>query len=175
VYLDFADDDARVGGYVRLVGSSFWAAVVGVGDHPLVALRDDDVPRRRGLDVRTDGLWVSITCETPNEHWSVGMEAFATGYDDPAAAAVTDRGDVVALGFDLEWERAGDRWRVTGDLLVGDERISLDLLGTVGDDVPPGPVGTVTELSPAGPLSLTRQDVDGVSVVAWVTSPPKPA
>jgi hypothetical protein len=132
MHLDFAADGAHFGGYVRLAGSSFWAGVVGMGQHPLVALRDDEVRPRR-LDVRTDGLWASITCETPGEHWSVGMEAFAVGYDDPVDALRDERGDRVALGFDLEWERVDELWRVHGDVLVDDERVSIDVLGSVID------------------------------------------
>lgn len=136
-YLDFATDNADYGGYVRLAGASFWAGVVGLGDHPLVALRDDEVPRARNLDVRTEGLWASLTEETPGEHWSVGMEAFAVGYDDPVDALGDERGDRVALGLDLEWERDGDVWRVHGELLVADRRIVLDTTGAVFADPPP--------------------------------------
>lgn len=138
MYLDFAADDASFGGYVRLDRQSFWAGVVGMGGHPLVALRDDALPRYRGLDVRTDGLWVSLTCETPGEHWSVGMEAFAVGYDDPDDALGHERGDIVALGFDLEWEREGDLWRVHGLVLVDEARVEIDATGTVADAVPRG-------------------------------------
>jgi hypothetical protein len=141
VYLDFAAADASFGGYVRLEGGSFWAAVVGMDAHPLVALRDDELPRHRGLDVRTDGLWASLTCETPDEHWSVGMEAFAVGYDDPAGALGDERGDIVALGLDLEWERTGDLWQVHGDVLVGDARIALDTYGSTAVTAVTGRVG----------------------------------
>ena len=83
--------------------------------------------------MRTDGLWASLTCETRNEHWSVGMEAFAVGYDDPVDALASERGDRVALGFDLEWEREGGLWRVTGEVLVGDARVAIDTFGVLGD------------------------------------------
>jgi hypothetical protein len=129
-HLEFNDEGANRSGYVSLEGSSFRAGVRGFGSHPLVALRDDDVPRRRGFDVRTDGLWVSITCETPGEHWSVGMEAFAVGYEQDEATA-DERGDIVALGFDLEWERAGEGWRVYGDVLVGADRYEIDAVGSL--------------------------------------------
>ncbi len=131
MYLDFADDDAEVGGYVLLDGPLFAAGVVGMGHHPLVALRDPEVPRRRKRDVRAEGLWVSITEETPGEHWSVGMEAFAVGYDDPARAAIDEMGDRVALGFDLEWEREGQRWMVYGDVLVGTDRVEIAHPGSI--------------------------------------------
>jgi hypothetical protein len=140
-YLDFATDDAGWGGYVWLDSASFRAGVVGVGDHSLVALRDDAVPVGRDLDVRTDGLWASLTCETVGAHWSVGMEAFAVGYDDPVNALGDERGDRVALGFDLEWERDAAIWRVHGQVLVGDARIAVDAAGSLDHRRVTGRVG----------------------------------
>jgi hypothetical protein len=128
VRFEFTTGDGS--GYVELRDTAFAAGVTGFGGYPLVALRDDDVRPRRG-DLRTDGLWASITCETPGEHWSVQMEAFATGYDDPARADTDQRGDVVALGFDLEWYRDDDGWRVEGDVLVGTDRIEIGGRGDV--------------------------------------------
>ena len=125
-----------------LAGSTFHAGVVGLGHHPLVALRDDDVPRGRGTDVRTEGLWASLTCETAGEHWSVGMEAFAVGYDDAAAALGDERGDRVALGFDLEWERVDQLWRVHGEVLIADERIAIDAFGSMTSAAVTGRIGT---------------------------------
>src|SRR5512134_1720779 len=80
--LDFARDDGTAG-FLRLlrVGDRCWcwAYVVGPG-LGLVVVRDTDVaPPRRSeiLDVRAEGLWMELVCETPNEHWSFGLEAFA--------------------------------------------------------------------------------------------------
>ncbi len=126
--LEFAADGRS--GSVSRDGRTFAAAVEGFGGYPLISLRDDDVPARG--DIRSEGLWASITCETRGEHWSVQMEAFATGYDDPASEA-DGRGDVVALGFDLEWTRDGDSWRVEGDVLVGDDRYWIDATGSVAE------------------------------------------
>ena len=84
------------------------AALVGHGRR-LVLVRDQDLEAPRGavLDLRGQGLWMSVTCETPLEHWSVGLEAFAVGFDDPLEAWGTERGDLVGLAFDLEWEASG--------------------------------------------------------------------
>ena len=147
MYLDFAADDGAFGGYVRLHASSFWAGVVGMGEHPLVALRDDELPSSKS-DVRTDGLWAAVTCETTGEHWSVGMEAFAVGYDAPADALADERGDRVALGFDLEWERVGDVWRVTGDVLVDDAHITVDTYGALTDHPRPIVTGRLDVANP---------------------------
>ncbi len=146
-YFDFSSADGSVGGYVRLAivprdaTAWFWAALVGRG-RPLVALRDHDVPppRGRALEARASGLWVDLVCETPLDHWSVGLEAFAVALDDPAEAYRAERGDPTALGLDLEWEAAagaaaegpgsyGQACNVHGDVLVGAERIQLDGTG----------------------------------------------
>ena len=117
----------------------YWAYLVGAG-RPLVAVRDHDVPLPAGgsLEVRADGLWAELVCETPNEHWTVNLEAFGVALDDPAEAYHRERGDRTALGLDLEWEAAGDIFRypgmtryeqacaVHGQVLVGDERIGFD-------------------------------------------------
>jgi hypothetical protein len=134
-----------LGGYVsycaypNLGVAWYWAYLVGLG-RPLVAVRDHDVALPRGdlLEVRAEGLWSMLTCETPHEHWSIGMEAFAVGMDDPADAYRGERGDRVPLGFDLEWEavapvfeysavtRYEQSCEVHGEVLVGDERIQID-------------------------------------------------
>jgi hypothetical protein len=102
-------------------GTRATVEVVVAWDGRWLVVRDDDAPppAKGTLDVRSHGLWVSLTCETPGEHWTVGLEAFALGVDDPA----DERGDLVALGLDIEWEAPG---RVHGELLVADARIELD-------------------------------------------------
>jgi hypothetical protein len=149
--LVFWTRDASLAGSVRLTlvpGAGrawYWADVVGAG-RPLVAAREDEVelPRGSGLEVRAEGLWSALTCETPLEHWSVGLEAFALAFDDPDEATAGARGDRVPLGLDLEWEadgaamdsaplglRAGGRRYeqpavVQGDVLIGTERLEVD-------------------------------------------------
>ncbi len=85
-----------------------------------LVLREDDAPPAVDGTVRTNGLWLSVVCETPGEHWSVVLESFALAVDDPD----DERGDLVPLGLDVEWEAPG---RVHGDLLVGDEVVPLDV------------------------------------------------
>jgi hypothetical protein len=151
---DFAAPDGSMGGYVRLglrPGDGvawYWAAFVsdGTGPHPpLVLVRDHDVPLPRGrtLEVRASGLWADHTCETPLEHWTVGVEAFGVALDDPREAFAGERGDRCPLGLDLEWEasgpprpaRPGDHGgyeqpcTVHGEVLVGSERLEIDCAG----------------------------------------------
>jgi len=146
-YLDFVAFDGRLAGYVRLTlrpheGTAwFWAGMVG-GGPPLVTVRDHEVPMPSGggLEVRASGLWTELVCETPLDHWSVGLEAFGVALDDPLEAWGRERGDPWALGLDVEWEgvEACRPWpdgywqgcTVHGDVLVGAERFALDGAGT---------------------------------------------
>jgi hypothetical protein len=144
-YFDFADARGELGGYVRLGllpnqrRAWYWAYLVGRG-RPLVAVRDHDAPLPSGntLEVRAEGLWAELVCETPDDHWSVHLEAFGVALDDPAEAYRGERGDRVAFGLDLEWEAAATIFpyagmtryeqacAVRGEILVGAERITFD-------------------------------------------------
>lgn len=149
-YLDFVDAGSALAGYVRLTlrpaeGTAwFWAGMVG-GGPKLVVVRDHEVPPpvAGGLEVRAPGLWTELVCETPLDHWSVGLEAFGVALDDPLEAWGRERGDPWALGLDVEWEGQGPAvdwpgegagyWQgcaVHGDVLVGAERFALDGWGT---------------------------------------------
>jgi len=108
-------------GPVRYV-AEFTGPAVGEG---FVVVRDDEVPRPRGraLEVRADGLWTEMTCETPDEHWSFGLEAFGLRVDDPTETI----GERIAVGYDLEWETPDV---VHGELLLGRATITVDATGT---------------------------------------------
>ncbi|MCU1462221.1 MAG: hypothetical protein JWO37_2296 [Acidimicrobiales bacterium] len=147
-YFDFATPDGRLGGYLRLgiipsFGRAWWWACLVGQDRPLVVVRDHDVAiPAAGLEIRGEGLWADLICETPWDHWSVGLEAFAVALDDPADAYRGEWGDRVALGFDLEWEARAAPYaypagitryevpcRVHGEVLVGSERLAIDAIG----------------------------------------------
>lgn len=142
---DFASPSGDLGGYVRVAlhpnrgVTWFWAALVG-RRRPLVTVVDHGValPRGPGLDLRSEGLWSDPVCETPLEHWTVGLEAFGVGLDDPTEAYRSVRGDRTPLGLDLEWETVvGPRslhrthgyslsCAVHGEVLVGRETIAFE-------------------------------------------------
>ena len=89
--------------------TQFWAAVVRP-DSPYVLCRDGDLqlpPQAGLLEVRGGALWTHAICETPLDHWTVAMEAYALAFDDPFEACKSERGDRIGLAFDLEWEQAG--------------------------------------------------------------------
>ena len=112
--IDFAGPagDGVVGGFVRLAllrnqGLAWWWT--SLVTPRLVAVRDHEVPLpRSGLEVRADGLWGELVCETPLEHWSVGLEAFGIAYDDPADAWGDEWGERLPVGLDLEWEATAE-------------------------------------------------------------------
>lgn len=140
-YFDFATPE--VGGFVRLglfpnlSLAWYWGYLVRRGE-PLVVARHHEaaLPRGEVLELREDGLWAALYCETPHEHWTAGLEAFAVALDDPDDALRGEWGERVALGFDLEWEAAGavvsteptgyaQPCSVSGEILVGAERLEL--------------------------------------------------
>jgi hypothetical protein len=148
-YFDFHDAGGTFGGYVRLglcpgLGVSwFWACVAGV-DRQLVAVCDHEaaLPRGDDLEIRAPALWADVACLEPLERFSVQVEAFGVGLDDPTEMYGRMRGDRVPLGFDLEWETDGavfgypagfTRYEVPcvvhGEVLVGDEKIDFDGYG----------------------------------------------
>ena len=109
---EFGAPDASVGGFVQITVyprrnvAWFLAAVVGEG-RTYVLCRDHDVTPPANpdvLEVRGVSLWSHAICETPLQHWTVAMEAYAVELEDPFDAWHGERGDRIGLAFDLEWE-----------------------------------------------------------------------
>lgn len=149
----FGFDSGDVVGEVRLAldvdhgQASFITdcVIAGIG-HIVVADESVPLPRRTaGLEIRADGLWASVFCETPFEHWSLGLEAFGLRLEhqgeigrDAAGTWADLIGDRIPVGLDLEWERRGppepladgagyrQAGRMFGDLLVVRDRIAVD-------------------------------------------------
>ncbi|MDY7105679.1 MAG: hypothetical protein S0880_31225 [Actinomycetota bacterium] len=162
----------------------YWAAVIEEG-RPLVTLLETETPlprRDHDLELRTSGLWADHVCETPLVHWSLGLEAFAVGLDDPTGAWGDFRGDRVPLGFDLEWEHDDGGYSaapghdvfwslVTGEVLVGREAYDLTAHGwrghRWGGAVPwTGPGATIAAVVDGEPVHAG----DGVAGVASDTT-----
>ncbi len=145
---DFASADGDLGGwsrFTRLADRCWYQAMLAGPRRQLLAVIDHDVPfRSNPLELRTTGLWADHTCETPFEHWTLGLEVFALGVDDPLELYRRELGDRVPLGFDLEWEADGpvqphpggpgvdgyeQASRVHGEILVGDAVIDFEGVG----------------------------------------------
>jgi hypothetical protein len=138
------DMQVRFTVYPRRRVAWFWAAVQRKGE-PYVLCRDLEVPvpsQPDVLEIRSGALWSHAICETPWEHWTVAMEAYAVELEDPEEAWRQEHGNRIGLAFDLEWESAtepvevlsglaefaeiAEGYRVTatvtGDIQIGDER-----------------------------------------------------
>jgi len=162
--------DVRAGGVAW-----FWTYLVGVPDvEGIVAVRDHEVPPpRRGLEIRAEGLWAELWCETPREHWTIGLEAFGIRLDAPEDALRPggEIGERVPVGLDIEWE-APDL--VHGDVLVGRDRVALDARGRfveqheLRDDVVEGIV-TARVLVPLGAAGVCERDLvhDAAGSARW--------
>jgi hypothetical protein len=164
--LDFAGLESEpIAGFVRLELrddiARFWTYLVGVPDvDGVLVVRDHEVLLpRQGLEIRADGLWAELTCETPREHWTFGLESFGVRLDDPADAlrAGGEIGDRVAVGLDLEWEvgAGGPPAGIAhGDVLVGRARFEFDGTGSFYDDTmsDPGHVDGETQATVLVPL-----------------------
>jgi hypothetical protein len=134
----------------------YWAYLF-LPDEGLVVVRDHEVPLPRrtepDLEIRADSLWAELVCETPGEHWGIGLEAFGLVLDDPWDALRGELGTRIPVGLDLEWEnlapehvddaRRHQFGRVHGELLVASDRIAFDAVGArehagVAQPPPPG-------------------------------------
>jgi len=123
------------------LGVAWWWTHVILPDRPgPIVVRDHEVPLPRvGLEVRADGLWGELVCETPFEHWTYGLEAFGVALDDPTDSLRGEIGERMPVGLDLEWEvdpavgdprerggggpRAYEQFGVVhGEVLVGDRK-----------------------------------------------------
>jgi hypothetical protein len=162
------------GGFVRLAlhragrVAWYWAYLWRPGTGPVV-VRDHEVtlPRGRALEIRADSLWSELVCETPGEHWSIGLEAFGVRLDSAADGLTGEIGERIALGFDFEWETTGDPFSselagviydeqpgvVRGDVLLGRDRIPLDTVGRFEHSV-----GPVDRIPPRERLSFALDD-----------------
>jgi hypothetical protein len=126
----------------------FWAAVLEPERGPVV-VRDHEVPMPTrsspAVEIRSEALWAEFYCETADEHWSLGLEAFGVELDDPADAYSGELGHRTAVGWDIEWEvadQAGGRvagvagvagsvGAVRGDVLLGADTIPFDGIGVL--------------------------------------------
>ena len=185
------DADAAVsGGFVQLVvppdsgDSRYWAYLVG-HDVGIVAVRDHEVPRPRrpgDLTVRAEGLWAELMCETPDVHWTIGLEAFGVRLEEPADALHGEVGERIAVGLDLEW----DEGTVFGDVLIGTDRLAFEGVGSfVADGATTWTTTPETEVSfdanglpVAISLRTRRGDVDveilGVVPIPFADGPGSP-
>ena len=188
---EWGDADGN-GGFVRLALHRaqriawFWAYLWQPRAGPVV-VRDHEVtlPRGAALEIRADALWSELVCETPGEHWSIGLEAFGVRLDDAEDARHGEIGERIALGFDFEWERTGavcaselggvtfdeQPGVVRGEILLGRDRIPLDTVGrfehSIGAVDGPDPVSRHTFAWDDGSWQSGRSSTAGSVGCRW--------
>mgnify|MGYP004119937005 FL=1 len=127
------DQSSRKGWYVT--------ALIGV-DRRLVLVVDPKIPipqLSQYLEFRAEGIWAQHVCETPLEHWTVGLEAFGVTLETAEDAMGNQWGKRTGVGLDLEWERIEDteetdtgfrqRCSVSGEVLIDEEAFDLHVEG----------------------------------------------
>ena len=127
------DSASRSGWYVT--------ALIGA-QRPLVLVVDPKLQIRelsQYLEFRAEGIWAQHVCETPLEHWSVGLEAFGVSLETVEDAMGDQWGNRTGVGLDLEWERVDNpeptdtgfrkRCSVAGEALIDQEVIDLNVEG----------------------------------------------
>ena len=127
------DQSSRKGWYVT--------ALLGV-DRQLVLVVDPKIPipqLSQYLEFRAEGIWAQHVCETPLEHWTVGLEAFGVTLETVEDAMGNQWGKRTGVGLDLEWERSEDteetdtgfrqRCSVSGEVLIDEQAFDLHVDG----------------------------------------------
>lgn len=132
-------------------------------------------------EVRGSGLWAEHVCETPNDHWSYGLEAFAIQIDNPTELLQRGFGDRVPLGWELEFEKTGAiDWngdtsyaqpgRVHGILLTDAGELPFDGVGSRTHQWDAGPTAELSSVVDENPVQALDGSValPGLDEVWWV-------
>ena len=121
---------------------AFHASVIRAGE-PLISLVELEAPapKHPSLEVRAPGLWTEVGIQTPLEHMTVDIEAFAVALDEAGDVFAGAYGIRTALGCELEWETAEQTGEapsgagarsyalpciVHGELLIDEQTIEID-------------------------------------------------
>ena len=165
--------DGGISGFVRLFvfpdHAWYWTYLVGPEIDGVIVVRDHEVPPPRvGLEIRSEGLWAELLCNTPGEHWQFGMEAFGVRLDTPEDALHGEIGERIAVGLDIEWEEPDV---VHGEILVGRARYTIECPGRFAPDdqvhaAPPGDV-VARVLIPTEPGARERLLVQSAGGLGW--------
>jgi len=143
-YFDAISDDGELGMYTRLglypnMEVAWVTAFVCGSDRATVAVIDFEaqLPGGDDLTVVGDGLFMTHTCTSPLERFSVRLQARGEAHDDAAALLRGETGENVDVSFDLEWTTRGEPYAyrattryeipcdVAGEVRVGDEVLQL--------------------------------------------------
>ena len=145
---DFWSPDDDLGGWVHFsydsASQSAWYVAALLGNHRPLVLVVDPLIRIEHLspylEFRAEGIWAQHVCETPLQHWTIGLEAFGVTLDQPEDAMGDQWGIRTGVGLDLEWERAAEPERanngfsqscfVNGEVLIDDMSFEIASRGS---------------------------------------------
>lgn len=145
IEVDFVAGDGSLGGWLRLDvrpdldTTWFLAAVLVAGEDPVVVI-DGELPLpRKAFEFRAPGVWTEFCCETPLDHWTVGLEAFGLRVDPAETVSPATFGDRVPVGLDLDLDTTGApdgdgaafsiEIRVHGEVLLDERSWELEATG----------------------------------------------
>jgi hypothetical protein len=128
---------ARLALFPNLGRSSWWLLIARQND-PLLLVREDtlELPRAGSFEVRGPSLWADLHCHAAMQRWQVNFEGVAVALDDPNEVHRGERGDLVPVEFEFEWEASApwsdlrdgyqQRCEVVGDAEIrGSNSLSL--------------------------------------------------
>ncbi|MDW3220848.1 MAG: hypothetical protein R8F63_19775 [Acidimicrobiales bacterium] len=145
IEVDFVAEDRSIAGWLRLdvrrtAGATrFLVALLPAGEDPVVVV-DHDLPVVSGaFEFRAPGVWTEFCCETPLDHWTIGLEAFGLVVDPAETITPATYGERVPVGLDLDLDTVGAPEgdassfgmdiRVHGEVLIADRTWDLDGTG----------------------------------------------
>jgi len=101
-------------------------------EHDCIVFSDHELPQGKSYEIRGDGIWADVNCETENEHWSFSMESFAlrTPVDEYLAYLESQEGlligDRIPFGYEIDATSIdGDDWLLGGEILVEKNEIDI--------------------------------------------------
>lgn len=135
-------------------------------DEPPIVLAEEEIPSPgRRWELRSSGLWADHNCETPLDHWSYGLEAFALALDDPQQLVRDGVGDRVPIGWELDFEAGADPTPLGDSDGYEQDGVLHGLLLTATGETPfEGPATRQHWWGPTrqGPTSINLKGSDGV-------------
>lgn len=164
--------------------ASYLASIIAPDRSTVSVLEHELAEPGVGLELRGPAIWADQVCESPFVHWSLGLEAFGLRFDDPLDAVGLGRGEVVPVGFDLEWEDqagpeevdSGPGYRADGsahgEVLVGTDRLEVEGFGGRVHRWGTGPRLATWSLGPAAdpdarPIARALAADDTGATVEW--------
>ena len=141
--LDLISDDRELALVTELGllpdGTGWFWLLLWSNEHGYVAVVDDELrlPKPPSMEIRASGLWAEFCVQAPDDHFTVDVEAFGVGLDDPRELLGSAYGIRVPIATELSWDTVGPLTgdestttqpaRVHGEILLGDA--TLEILG----------------------------------------------